>query len=67
MPGSYAARLFTSHTGTKGLVPFADEPVADDAVQDEGVALGELLGCLAAGEDCHRSLLLGIAERPVHE
>jgi hypothetical protein len=33
------------------LVPLADLPAANDAVQHEGVALDELLGGLAAGED----------------
>src|SRR5215211_4822394 len=48
------------------LVPRADEPVPDDAVQDEGIVLDELHSGLAAGGHSHRTLPR-IAERPVHQ
>src|SRR5581483_9012829 len=45
------------------LVPFTQMPLRNDTVEDEGIALHELLGPLARGEDRHRAFTLRIAER----
>src|SRR5262249_12027241 len=47
------------------LVPLADRPVVYDAVQHEGIGLGELLGGLARAKDPHRAAAIG--ERPYQQ
>jgi hypothetical protein len=46
------------------FIPLPDLPVPDDAVEHEGIALCELLGRFAGGEDRHRSLCCGSPNGP---
>src|SRR6185295_10060159 len=44
-------------------VPFDDPPLADQSLQNEGIALDEVFGGLPRGEDGHRTLRR-ISQRP---